>query len=394
MSKTKIPDKHYVGLLVRSNDAMPLGFITPWGEDDKAKQRIQTVDSWARQGRQGAIPTSVVENVPMRGFRLTSAIRTGRFGSVDKWRIEDPRGFEVEISSENLASIISETTIENGEILNKCIWARKSSSNVLLAVGSEEYNDAVDMTSIASTSVATKDIKPGYRIVLQNGTTGRYLGKFHLVQIVGASLNAEVENLIRTSSSPYHAVVSDVDNMPWTKAKQNLQLSSSLKVSRIEGTEELGKKDAELIVNDLIISDDVLLNSSVFKQSAIIASSKKIKVIDLKIFFEEANEVSDPWSRNQNLSVFIETVGGAIGMVDRIGHGSNTIKLIRTDLIKDTILAFETKQNLRAPMSSYRQQLPYRANTMKVEDADIGKVLKLAISYKTPEGNEFISYCV
>ena len=391
MSKTKIPDKHYIGLLIRGSDEVPLGFITPWGEDDKAKQRIQTVDSWARQGRQGAIPTSIVENAPMRGFKLTSAIRTSRFGSADKWRVEDPRGFEVEISSENLASIISETTIENGEILNKCIWARRSSSNVLLTVDSKEYRDAAAMTSIASTLVATKDVKPGYRITLQNGTTGRYLGKFYIVQLTSVSQEEEVENLIKVSAAPYHAVVSDVVDIPWSKAKQNINFSSGLKVSRIEDTVELSKNDAELVINALIVSNDVLLNFNVYKHSAIIASSKKIKITDLKIFFEETDNVSDPWSKNQAYSLFIETHDGLIGMADRTNHGSNSIKLIRKDLIKTGVLAFETKKNGRV---GYHRQVPYHVVSTKVDDTDINKIMRLVISYKTPEGNDFAFYYI
>lgn len=33
----KIPAKHYVGMVNRQNEKIPLGFITPWGDDAGAK---------------------------------------------------------------------------------------------------------------------------------------------------------------------------------------------------------------------------------------------------------------------------------------------------------------------------------------------------------------------
>jgi hypothetical protein len=101
----KIPEKHYVGMVKRQTEKIPLGFITPWGNDAAALKRIATVDSWAKQGHYGnkALPAMTIDNVPMNGFRMTTDIRSSSYGGVDKWRIEDPRGFELEITSHNLA---------------------------------------------------------------------------------------------------------------------------------------------------------------------------------------------------------------------------------------------------------------------------------------------------
>ena len=75
----KIPTKHYVGMVKRANDTLPLGFMTPYGEDAAAKKRMATVDSWAGQGYYGntnKIEAQTIDNVPLSGFRLTSSIRS------------------------------------------------------------------------------------------------------------------------------------------------------------------------------------------------------------------------------------------------------------------------------------------------------------------------------
>ena len=51
MSKVIIPEKHYVGMVVRNGSKIPLGFITPWGDDKAAQKRMKTVDDWASAGK-------------------------------------------------------------------------------------------------------------------------------------------------------------------------------------------------------------------------------------------------------------------------------------------------------------------------------------------------------
>lgn len=178
----KIPTNHYVGFQARGEDDVPLGFMTPDGTDSAATKRKATVDTWARgYGRtEPAIPAASYENKPLTGFKLGREIR--RYASWGqgnvKWRIEDPRGFELEISSPNFASIVLCTTMENGEILEECVWARQGSENVLLPVSSAEYKQAQINTTRIGKSVGLKDLQPGHHVILQNGEEGVYLGAF------------------------------------------------------------------------------------------------------------------------------------------------------------------------------------------------------------------------
>lgn len=178
----KIPEKHYLGMIKREGDELPLGFLTPWGTDAAAKKRMQTVDNWANHSyrAQVAIPSQIVNNVPLAGFKLADTIRRyaewGRGNVV--WRIEDPRGFELEITNNNLMQIMISTAIVNGEICSPCIWAREGADNILVPVDSQLYINATANTARQSKKVKASEIKPGYIVQLQNGTIGKYLGAY------------------------------------------------------------------------------------------------------------------------------------------------------------------------------------------------------------------------
>jgi hypothetical protein len=181
----KFPTQHYVTFQTRPDeDGAPLGFMVPDGTDSAAKARKDSADKWAKgygygAENTGALPAQTYENKPMNGFKLGRSLRHGGGGWGQgnvKWRIEDPRGFELEITSPNLAQIMSCTTIENGEILDQCMWARLKSDNVLVPVSSEVYKAAQANTERAGKKASMSDLKLGDHVVMQNGTEGTYLG--------------------------------------------------------------------------------------------------------------------------------------------------------------------------------------------------------------------------
>ena len=182
----RIPDEHYVGVIVnRERDELPLAFMTPNGTDSAAKKRKESVDSWVSQNnRRGGenLDPLVYKNTPMSGFRLGSTIRRlSRYGGNVKWRIEDPRGFELEISSENFEDIYTECVIDRGDILAECIWARSGSENILLPTHTATYQAAIGATALAGKKIDLKSLKIGDYVTLQNGYKGRYLGRPYLV---------------------------------------------------------------------------------------------------------------------------------------------------------------------------------------------------------------------
>jgi hypothetical protein len=171
-----IPEKHYVGYRWRSEGV--LGFITPFGVDAAGLKRMKTVDDW-RDKKDGDLAPDVLDNVPMAGFRLVRNVSRYSTSNV-VWRVMDPRGFELEISSSNMSMLLQTSDIHKGVIQTECVWARGGGNgNVLVSVDSEVYKDAVRLTDLKSKKVSLRDVKLGSTVILQNRTKCDYFGKVH-----------------------------------------------------------------------------------------------------------------------------------------------------------------------------------------------------------------------
>jgi len=264
MSNIKIPAKHYVGMVKRSTEKIPLGFITPWGEDSAAKKRIATVDSWARQGYNSkALEPMIIENVPMNGFKMTTDIRSSSYGGSDKWRIEDPRGFELEITSPNLAQLLSVGMIDRGEIMDTCVWARAGQQNVLLSTSTDEYKSAVKNTEVAAMTADWKNVKIGNTVLLQNNVTGVWLGRmFGLSYYESYRADREKTNLLTVSDKSMHVIyIKEADKT----YKHKLLLISSPKLAAITDTATMSELESEALVNQLIHDSTCNVESSGYR---------------------------------------------------------------------------------------------------------------------------------
>jgi len=94
-------------------------WISGWNWEYGANARAQTkkvFDDWADPQPQ------VYDNSPMRGFKIENSV--SRDSTSNKlWRILDPRGFELEITTACLEIIIMEAGIlKGGEIPAACSW--------------------------------------------------------------------------------------------------------------------------------------------------------------------------------------------------------------------------------------------------------------------------------
>lgn len=193
--RIKFPDQHYVGF--RQDTQVLTKFLTPEGTDSGAKKRKESVDRWVEQGstrydhtlkeyvKKETPPSITVDNVPLEGFGIEQRLNRGGswYGNQDKWKVEDPRGFQLEISGSNLQKIIESTTIVNGLIQGPCIWARLGPENILVPVGTDVYQNAVANTTRAKKSTDIKSLSVGDYVIMQNGTEGQYLGQYYLISL-------------------------------------------------------------------------------------------------------------------------------------------------------------------------------------------------------------------
>ena len=248
----KFPSHHYVGFQSRpSQDNVPLGFMTPDGTDAAARKRKESVDKWATpyhyhgQPKPEVVPSVTYENKPMVGFKLSREVRRyASFGNGNvKWRIEDPRGFELEISSANFAQILMLCTMEKGEIQEQLIWGRLGSENVLVPVDSDVYRVAQANTARVAKKANLKDLNLGDKAIMQNGDEGYFMGVFYF---------------LRSSNCPsdYQAKISDKKRYVFAKdlsssARYNLFAVATPKISEIiPGEKILDIKDTEKMIND------------------------------------------------------------------------------------------------------------------------------------------------
>jgi hypothetical protein len=189
----KIFSELYVGLKDQGINSPKLGFATPLEKGAAFIKRKSTVDNWAKTNaynpetkkyEQTVAHANVVSNELRPGFKVTDDVRRIYWGGGNiVWRVFDPAGFELEISSANLMAIIQVCGIQPGGIINgNCCWGRDGANNILLHESSDVYQNSFKNAEDLKLSkgVSQKDVVVGAKYILQNGGTAIYLGKFHV----------------------------------------------------------------------------------------------------------------------------------------------------------------------------------------------------------------------
>lgn len=391
LSNIKIPEKHYVGMVRRNRDGLPLGFMTPWGKDAAAAKRMATVDSWAGKGT-GSLEPQVISNAPMSGFKLGASIRSSGYGGYDKWRIEDPRGFELEITSGNLAQLISVGMIDQGEIMDQCVWARHGASNVLLSTATAEYKRAVENTEIAGKTANWKDVKIGNGIVLQNGIKGTWLGRMHAITKVYPSPTdtSEGVDMIHVTTA-YHVI--HVDSAPeggdYRNYTSQLHMITSPKLSSIsDAGSVLTKQAAEAKANELLCDDrcePVRVGYTNYTTALALAFSIPERGTQLTLVRDPVKPA--PGSALEDLHaygspmLFVETPDGMIGHVD--GHASH----LYANWISVPHLELNELRSLMVKASSRYRGIEYEFSRKQYHRSPSDRFFNLLVNINTSEGN-------
>lgn len=180
--KMKVFSRLYVGFRKKELDEeVPLAFATPYEDNQAFRKRQETVDRWAKGYGNKKPRIEIVENTPRPGFKITDDVKRRYWGGGNVvFRVFDPYGFELEIQSQNLMMILlSSGVLPSGIIPGNCLWGRDGANNVLIHESSEEYKSAL---LAAETLKKPSHINPktnsGATYILQDGSTGIFLGKF------------------------------------------------------------------------------------------------------------------------------------------------------------------------------------------------------------------------
>lgn len=196
----KVFSQLYVGLKKQGEGVPLLGFATPLETNKAFEKRKHTVDYWANphqirekqpDGEMKWVPGKridplIIDNVAIEGFKISEEVRRTYWGGGNVvWRILDPRGYELEISSANLCRIIDSVGIQPGGVIPvKCLWGRLGPNNILVPEGSSLWAKTIkdaEKMDMLSKSAKKGDYKPGDIVITKTGDKRIYVGQFDVV---------------------------------------------------------------------------------------------------------------------------------------------------------------------------------------------------------------------
>lgn len=180
-----LPEKLYVGIKGReplNKETFPLGFCTPYETNKQFDSRKKTIDNWIGNPFDYKTKTykfkdkyegHILDNIPTEGFTLDKVV--SRWSTSNKYyRINDPRGFQLEISTENLADILLNYSCTKGVLEGYYVWARHNSKVYLLHSRSDLYNSIINRDT-------NRELKIGDKINVKNDGNLIYIGKYYVI---------------------------------------------------------------------------------------------------------------------------------------------------------------------------------------------------------------------
>jgi len=161
LAKMRIPSKINVGFQERKGTYTGRLAYVVYTDEKGVLRKERSWTSW----RNTSIKPEEYENVPTSGFVLNKKVGDGGGGwdSRIAWiRVYDPRGFEFEITVQNLLFILEECTSTKGKGLEgEFVYAWDKADLVLLPASSQEYTSCMGFTEAKTKKVGKKDMVEG-----------------------------------------------------------------------------------------------------------------------------------------------------------------------------------------------------------------------------------------
>lgn len=133
-----------------------LAYMTHYEENAAFEKRKSTGTGWSR-----TTDGVTIDNSPAKGFYIGSSV--SRWSTSNKlFRVKDPRGFVVEVPTDNIATLLHLCTVDKGVVQEECVWGREGSNHILLPVNSEPYTTSLEqMDTLKNKLIPIKDLKVG-----------------------------------------------------------------------------------------------------------------------------------------------------------------------------------------------------------------------------------------
>lgn len=122
------------------------------------KKMQETGRSWRRGGDKEGV---IIDNIPTKNIYVGSSV--SRWSTSNKlFRVTDPRGFTIEIPTDNLATLLHHTTVVKGYVQEECVWGKDGNNHILLPVNSEPYKISKEKQAVLDNKlIPIKDLNVG-----------------------------------------------------------------------------------------------------------------------------------------------------------------------------------------------------------------------------------------
>ena len=125
---------------------------------------------------------TIIDNTPTKNIYVGCSV--SRWSTSNKlFRVTDPRGFTIEIPTDNLATLLHHTTVVKGVVQEECVWGKEGNNHILLPVNSEPYRLSREQQNVLDNKlISVKDIKVGDWVKFFGGDTEYYFfGRVKLI---------------------------------------------------------------------------------------------------------------------------------------------------------------------------------------------------------------------
>ena len=137
------------------------------------KKMQETGRSWAKKS--GTDDTgNIIDNKPTKNIYVGCSV--SRWSTSNKlFRVTDPRGFTIEIPTDNLATLLHHTTVVKGVVQEEFVWGKDGNNHILLPVNSEPYRlSREQQDTLDNKLIPMSDLKAGDWIKFFGGDTEYY----------------------------------------------------------------------------------------------------------------------------------------------------------------------------------------------------------------------------
>jgi hypothetical protein len=223
-----VPDRLKVGFNKREDTYTgQLAYVIFFDHSGKL-QKEKSWEGW----RDKTIEPVEYDNKPRHGFVLNRQVggakqSWGHNVRIEKVRVYDPRGFEIEITVPNLLFLLQESDCSRGKGLEaECVYAWNKQSLILLPVASKEYKECVSFTKLQAQRVHVKDLIPGATYLTYQEVSLIYIGRFDYYQGLWRNRNGSTSGPFKQKLFVFYNAKAESEYQRWLYLKNVKKLAT------------------------------------------------------------------------------------------------------------------------------------------------------------------------